>query len=488
MTSKETLAGIVGSENVADSPEVLEDFSKDESLTQKIRPLCVVRPTNMEEIQDIVKWANESRTPLVPVSSGPPHFRGATIPSVGGAVIVDLCRMNRIIRVDRRNRVAMIEPGVTFSKLISALEDDDLAPFLPLAPRQSKSVVGSLLEREVTTMPKYVWDIQDPLRCVEVVFGTGDLFRTGSATGPGTIEEQWEVGRAQVRPMGPSYTDFAKIIQGSQGSMGIVTWATVGCRPLPKFKETYLVGTENLEHLLDGAYKLMWKKLGQDLLILNNRNLATMMGEDRHEIEALQKELPSWILISSIEGYGVMPEERLAFQTAEFRKTVQAYGLEPTQNLASLRSQEIQAGLSRPSDEPYWRIRSTGRCHDIFFLTTMDRTPLFIAKMKDLANEVRYPSDDLGVYLQPTLQGTNCHCEFNLPYDPESGTDAGIIRDLNREACRTFVAMGGFFSRPYGDWADFAYGYDSNNAMIQRKIKDMFDPKGIMNPGKLCFK
>jgi FAD/FMN-containing dehydrogenase len=488
MVPEDALAHIVGSENVTNDPDPLEEWSKDESLSVRIRPLSVVRPQKMEEVRSIVNWANKNGTPLIPVSSGPPHFRGDTIPSVGGAVILDLRDMKKIIRVDRRNRVAMIEPGVTFAQLIPALAEVDLAPFLPLAPRQTKSVVGSLLEREVTTMPKYHWDMQDPLRCVEVVFGTGDLFRTGSATGPGSIQEQWKVGRAQVRPMGPSYTDFAKIIQGSQGSMGIVTWVTVGCRPLPKLKKTLFLGAENIEELIDGAYKIMWKKLGQDLFIINSQNFASLIENDGQGVEALRKELPSWILICSMEGYGVLPEERVAYQENEFQITVQQAGLEPVTVLGGVRSKQFQDVLSKPSEEPYWKMRYKGGCHDIFFLTTLDKTPQFISKMNDLARANNYPVSDMGVYLQPVLQGTNCHCEFSLSYSMEDLYETNIIRRLDSDAVKALVNIGGFFSRPYGSWADYAYGHDSMNVILQRKIKDMFDPEGIMNPGKLCFK
>jgi len=192
MAEKSELAKIVGSENVLDGPEIMEEYSKDMSFVRPMRPQYVVKPRNMAEVQSIVKWANETSTPLVPVSSGPPHFRGDTVPSfgVGGAVIVDLSRMKQIIRVDRRNRVVMIEPGVTFGDLIPALEKEDLAPLMTLVPRSSKSVVTSFLEREPITIPRFHWEAQDPLYCVEVIYGSGDLFRTGSAFGPGTIEEQ----------------------------------------------------------------------------------------------------------------------------------------------------------------------------------------------------------------------------------------------------------------------------------------------------------
>ena len=69
------------------------------------------------------------------------------------------------MRVDRARRVAMVEPGVTFGELIPAVEKEGLRLNMPLLPRKSKSVVGSMLEREPVIMPKYQWDISDPLAC-----------------------------------------------------------------------------------------------------------------------------------------------------------------------------------------------------------------------------------------------------------------------------------------------------------------------------------
>ena len=71
-------------------------------------------------MKELVALANQTLTPLVPVSSGPPHFRGDTVPSTGGAVVVDMSGMKKIVFVDRPRRVAMVEPGVTFGELIPA--------------------------------------------------------------------------------------------------------------------------------------------------------------------------------------------------------------------------------------------------------------------------------------------------------------------------------------------------------------------------------
>ena len=118
---------IVGDKNVLDNEDVLEEYSRDMSFVPRVRPRCIVKPKGAEEVQSLVKWANEALTPLVPVSSGGPHFRGDTVPSTGGAVIVDLSEMKQVLRVDRRNRIAMIEPGVTFSGLIPTLEKEVLS-------------------------------------------------------------------------------------------------------------------------------------------------------------------------------------------------------------------------------------------------------------------------------------------------------------------------------------------------------------------------
>ena len=77
MSVNESVLEIVGKENVFDDPKILDRYSRDKSFVPPIRPRCIVKPGNAGEVQAIVKWANETLTPLVPVSSGSPHFRGA---------------------------------------------------------------------------------------------------------------------------------------------------------------------------------------------------------------------------------------------------------------------------------------------------------------------------------------------------------------------------------------------------------------------------
>ena len=142
MVGKDKLVKIVGKKNVFDSPDVLEQYAGDVNCHPRIRPGCVVKPANNLEVQEIVKWANEAHTSLVPVSSGTPHTREDTIPGMGGTVVVDLTRMKKIMRVDPNNRVAWVEPGVTFAELQPELEKAGFSTYMPLCPRSSKSVIN----------------------------------------------------------------------------------------------------------------------------------------------------------------------------------------------------------------------------------------------------------------------------------------------------------------------------------------------------------
>jgi glycolate oxidase len=116
--SKQTrLIELVGNAGVFDDPESGESFSLDHKLILPRKPSLLVKPRDVEDIQKIVLWANETLTPLMPVSSGGLHFHGDRIPTALDSVIIDLSGMKRILKINRRNRLALIEPGVTHSQL-----------------------------------------------------------------------------------------------------------------------------------------------------------------------------------------------------------------------------------------------------------------------------------------------------------------------------------------------------------------------------------
>ena len=481
------LEAIVGNSNIVEDEEALEAYSRDMSMVPRVRPKCLVKPKSAEEVQALIKWANETKTPLVPISSGGPHLRGDTVPSAGGAVIVDMSGLKNIVRVDRRNRVAMIESGLTFTELIPVLEKEGLRLNLPLMPRAGKSVIGSMLEREPVVMPLYQWDAIDPLTCIEVYFGTGDMFRTGSAAGPGTLEEQWKSKQAQVNPMGPGQTDFARVVQGAQGTMGIVTWATVKCEAMPSLQKPYLIGDKKAEKLIELIYKLMWLKVSDECFMVSGTELAAMLAKDAGEYNKLRGSLPQWLLFFCIAGYEYYPEDRVAYQTQQMAEAAQRLGIEPTNAAAGVSAYEVLRMANKPSDEPYWKLRYKGGCQELFFLSTLNRVPEFVGKMYDVAEQAGFPSSDIGIYVQPMVQGSSCHVEFDLFYDPSDAKEVARVDELYAQAGEALMNAGAFFSRPYGVMADKAYRRDAETTAALRKVKQIFDPNNVMNSGKLCF-
>jgi FAD/FMN-containing dehydrogenase len=481
------LAEIVGSNYFIDNPQVLEEYSRDLSFASRMAPVCVVKPGNLEEVQKIVRWANEGKTPLVPVSSGAPHFRGDTVPGSAGAVIVNLERMNKIIRIDYSNRVAIVEPGVTFGTLQDELKKVEMCAYLPLAPRSSKSVIGSVLEREPVLMPAHHWDSTDPLLCAEIVFGTGDKLRTGEAAGPDPLEKQWEIGKAQISPFGPTQMDAQRLVSGAQGTIGIVTWISLKCRDLSRFSRSFLIPHKNLNSLVELAYKLVRIRFTGNIFILNGLNLASLTRLSPRAIKDLGNDLPPWNLFVSCEGYGPLAEEKVSYLEADLKDLAKEYGLNLNSSLAGLNAEEVAQLLIHPSPEPYWKMRLKGGFHDTLFLTTLGKTPELAGAMSDLAREAGHSFQDFGAYIQPIVQGTSCHCEFNWYYDPQNPAETAAAQKLAQEAAARLAAMGVFFSRPYGEMAEAAYRRADNTAAIQRKIKGIFDPQGILNPGKLCF-
>jgi len=377
---------------------------------------------------------------------------------------------------------------VTFGELIPAVKKEGIRLNMPLLPRKSKTIIGSVLEREPVIMPKYQWDISDPLACVEVIFGSGDEFRTGQAAGPGTVEEQWEVGGIQKAPYGPGVASWHRVIQGAQGTMGIVTWASLRCEILPSLEEPFVVGSSSPDSLLELASWLVRLRMVNECFIINNTNLAAIFARKwPGDYQTLKDALPAWILFYVVAGYEYYPEERIISHVKNITDITQRLGIEAVKAAGGVSANEILKVVQQPSAEPYWKLRHRGACQDVLYLTINDKLEGQIGVMNNLAEKAGYSVSDLGVYIQPVVQGTGCHCEFNLFYSPENTSELNRVRDLSASATRELMGKGAFFSRPYGENAEMIINRDAASIAVLTKIKGMFDPNNVMNPGKICF-
>jgi hypothetical protein len=486
---KNELMTLLSNHNVLDDPQNLENYSHDSSFARMIKPRFVVKPMNVDEVQKIVGWANRTKTPLIPVSSGPPHFHGDTVPGVSGAVVIDLSSMKKISHIDRRNRLVVIEPGVTYSELLPALAQQGMRLSIPLLPRANKSVIASLLEREPRLNCRYQWSSMDPLRCVEIVWGDGNrLWAGGAGNDALDLDKQWDQGKRPVDPTGPSQTDFYRLLSAAQGSMGIATWASLRCEVLPQLHKLFLVPAKKLDDLLDFTYKILKNRYADELFLMNNNQMANLLGENFKQIKALKAQLPPWAVMVGIAGRDELPAERVEFQEKDIAEIARQFGLELMADVPGANGARVLKLITGPSREPYWKLGYKGGCQDIFFITTLDKTPAFTAAMQSAAEASGYPVSDIGVYLQPRHQGVNCHCEFSLPYNPGEPGEVSRLQKLYTKASEDLLKKGAFFTRPYGIWADMAFNKDAPSTALLKKIKGIFDPNGIMNPGKLCFK
>ncbi|MFX1530422.1 MAG: FAD-binding oxidoreductase [Promethearchaeota archaeon] len=476
------LVKICGSKFVSNEPELLESYSIDLSFVKGKVPRYVIWLNKTKQIEEILKLANKIGFSIIPISSKSPfRYHGDTIPQKDNSIIVDLSRMNKIINIDRKNRVIMVEPGVVFGQIIPILKKKGLRLLQPLYPRDGKSVLTSALERVPTTIPRYQWDSSDPLLCTEVVFGTGDLFRTGTAAGPGTIKKQRNSGQAQVNPMGPTQFSPFRLIQGAQGSLGIVTWATLKLELMPTNQKVIHFQTENIQDLLDLQHELLKFRLGNELLILNNINLACLVKQLPKDIEELSSSLASWNLILILSGRGKLAGERIAYQEGDLGDIISDLKLEHLGRKSIISDSEILYALNSSTSYP-WRKRLKGSFQDIFFITNIEKISEYINLVE---SEV---SEDLGIYIQAINQGTSYHCEFDIYYNHE---DEEVQKSVNKKYMNLSIKLmdkGAFFNRPYGLWAKEVFKRHRDSTQIAlKKVKKIFDPNHILNPGVLCF-
>lgn len=476
------LVKIAGSKNISNDPNILKKYSEDLSFFPKKEPKYVIWPKNRKEIQKIIKLANSLNFSIIPVSSpsGPRHH-GDTIPRNNNSIVLNLSKLKKILNIDRKNRVVMIEPGVSFGELMPHLYKRRLKILTPLHPRASKSVLTAALEREPITIPRYMWDSSDPLLCTEVFFGNGELFKTGTAAGPGNIKQQKKSGQAQVNPMGPTQFSPFRVIQGAQGSIGIVTWVTLKLELLPTIQKVFHFQSENIEELLDFQHELLKYRLCDELFILNNLNLACLIREDPSEILHLTNNLAKWNLIYVISGRDKLASDKIAYLEGDILDIIKAKELKLLSNKSEINGNDILNFLNR-ADINSWRLRLNGGYQDIFFISNYEK----ISKFIDLVEE--QITNNLGIYIQPINQGTSYHCEFDIFYDPNDPEETLNVKETFINTSIDLMNSGAFFNRPYGLWAKEVYErHEDSTQSALKKVKKIFDPNNVLNPGVLCF-
>jgi hypothetical protein len=477
----EKLKEIAGADNVYDDPEILENYSKDHSFVPPRSPLAVVKLKSTDKIKEIIDLANETHISLIPVSSGFPKFHGDTIPTVPG-VVIDLSGLDKVLRVDRPNRVAIIEPGVTFDQLRMATEQVGMVPYFPLLPRSTKSVLASFLEREPITIPKDHWDFNDPLAGGEVVIGDGHIQGFGDSAQFSKKEVEAGIG-TPVIPMGPSIIGWLTMVQGAQGTLGIVPWVSIRCRIKPAIQRPFFVASHELKDLLPFLYKILRLRFVDELFIVNAFCLASILFEEPKEIEKYRANLPPWVLFLNIAGYERYPEEDLKWKENQMKEIAVLEGIELKSEVSGIGSASLLRSLGKAAEKDR-RLRYKDSSQVLPFSTSLDKTPELTLLAARMTADYGFSSANMSIYIQPVIQGCQCDCEVILPYNPQNKKEVKGIIGLYDAMAQQLSQVGAYYSRPYDRLASISYK-DTEVLNVLRKVKGILDPNDIMNSGKL---
>jgi len=469
-----------------DDMTACRSFASDSDTAQGYMPRAVLKPRSTEEVISLIRWANDTGTGVVPVSSTGRRRRGDTVPASSNTVIADLSGMKQLLHADARDKIAILEAGVDFGTVDDLLRPHGLRALRPLVPRAGKSVIASFLEREPLINANEHWDVADPFGGTLLVLGNGSSAPTGGAAIEGTLAEQLARGHRQMMPIGPTNLDLLRVLQGAQGSLGVMTWAALYCERIPSLEPGWFAGADTLEPVIDLARDLLHRRLGNALFIVDRVQLALLLAQDRRGFAALADALPAWTLFVGLSAGRQAPAEKMAWQQADLEACAARHGTRLTAALADHTGTDLGHRLRKP-DPVAFRDRAFGAHRELFFLQQLDRAGSFVPLVQDALVGAGAGLAPCGVYIQPMAQGVYAHIEFTFPYDPASPEETKRSAIACRDAAKRCAAAGAFFSRPYGAWADLAYRQDDSIRPLMALTKSILDPAGVMNPNRLPY-
>jgi 4-cresol dehydrogenase (hydroxylating) flavoprotein subunit len=240
----EAFRRIVGKEHVF-TGEQLSGYTDPYSITADDNAhtaSAAVAPDSAEQVQAIMKVANQFKVPLWPISCGKNHGYGGAAPRMPGTIVLDLNRMNRVLEVNEADGYALVEPGVSYFDLYRHLQEKGIKLWLDVPDPGWGSVMGNALERGIGYTP---YGDHFMMQCgMEVVLPSGDVMRTGMGALPGN--NTWQLFKYGYGP----YVDG----MFTQSNYGVVTKMGIWLMPEPPGYRPYMVSferEEDLEQVID---------------------------------------------------------------------------------------------------------------------------------------------------------------------------------------------------------------------------------------------
>ncbi|MCH1626988.1 glycolate oxidase subunit GlcD [Fredinandcohnia quinoae] len=455
--ARQIFINIVGSDNYDDSKTGRLVYSYDATPQFQAMPDAVISPRNKEEISKIVQVCNEYNIPIVPRGSGT-NLCAGTCPTEGGIVLL-FKLLNKIVEIDEENLTVTVQPGVITLDLTKAVEAKGL--FYPPDPSSMKiSTIGGNINENSGGLRGLKYGVtRDYVIALEIVLANGEIIRTG--------------GKLAKDVAG---YDLTRLFVGSEGTLGIITEATLKLIPLPETKKTILAQYQDLE----AAAKTVSK------IIANKIIPTTLEFLDQPTIEAVeafaQIGLPTDVkAILLIEQDG--PEEVV---TRDIDRIVEICKSEDAVSVKAAESEEEAEALRtarRSALSALARLKPTTILED----ATVPRSE--IAKMVKAIEEIAQKYD-LRICTFGHAGDGNLH--------PTCLTDVRNLDEIERvekafeEIFAKAIDLGGTITGEHGvgvmkaPYLEMKLGAAGIDAM--KAIKIGLDPNNIMNPGKVFAK
>jgi glycolate oxidase len=452
----EKLKSIVGEGNVLNDPADLYVYGSDSSVHEGLAQ-AIVRPENTAQVQELMRYANSEKIPVIPRGSGS-GMCGQVVPVQGG-IVLDMKKMNRILEINPQDGYCRVEPGVVDDDLNRALKPYGV--FYPPTPASSvvATVGGEIANNASGTRSVKYGAARDAILAMKVVLANGDLVPLGATT----------------RVAASGYP-LERLFVGSEGTLGVIVEATLRFVPIPKlrclgiamFNVLGEAGNAISEVMGSGCQPSMLELI--DKIAITAANKAEKLGLP--EVEA--------ILLFEADG---MAKETIDPEIARFREICEkhnGFGLEFSYD--EKERARIFAARSKlfPSLSKYdERLASTSLADDM---------AVPFSKMAETANKIHEIAERNGLVMTAYGHcGAGCmHTKILMDTD----------KDFQWESAKKAVAeiyeyvrsVGGTTSAEHGIGLSKAAAFRQEKKAtleLMRGIKKVFDPNNILNPGKL---
>ena len=450
----EALAGTVADEHLLVGDAVNEDYGHDEALTaDPVLPAAVLRPGSTDEVAAILRVADAHGIPVTARGSGT-GLSGACTPVEGG-IVVSFERMKQVLEIDTENHMAVVQPGVTLAELDEQLAAHDLV--YPVFPGEYSASLGGNVKTNAGGMRAVKYGVtRHHVIGLEVVLASGDVIRTGGKVVKATA----------------GY-DLTQLVLGSEGTLGLVTEATLKLYPRQHHAATVLVPFATLEGVAGAVPKIVASGVGP--LILEYIDLLTMSvitasaGLDLGIPEEVKATALAYLVVV-VEG---TTEERVDADVAQVAELVTELGAEDVYVLPS----HAGAALIDAREKAFWVAKANDADDIIDVVVPRASMPEYLAAVGELATEHEAWVTGCG-----HAGDGNVHLSvFQKDPDKREAILRGIVA--------TGLSLGGAISGEHGLGTEkkkyFLEFEDPVKIELMRRIKAGFDPNGILNPGKI---